>query len=142
MTKPAIPTLEQLQTIFPPAKTIEVSGLTIEVPVLSFAKVARIGAIVGPILAKAEGRSIVELVTANGDGLMRILSVALDWPMNVVEALPPDVALAAFLALVEQNSDFLTTQLAPRLAGLQAAGAQLGSTSSESSPSTDTTTLQ
>jgi hypothetical protein len=141
-TKPPVPELAELATLFPQPRIIEAGGIKISIPVLNFGQLAKVTTVVGPILAKTPAdQPIAQTLVDNVDALKEVLAVAIGWPIDRLEALPADIVVQITLELLEVNVDFLRSRLLPQAAGFAKIGAQLGSMSSPSSSSTGTTTL-
>jgi hypothetical protein len=114
-TKPSLPAVDELLALLPQPAIVEIGGLKIAVPVLTFGAIAKILALTRPILAQAPvARPFGEVVVEHLDTMLEVLAIALNWTPDRVAALPPDAAIQLALAIFEKNVDFFG-QCAPRI---------------------------
>jgi hypothetical protein len=112
-TKPTLPEVDELLALLPQPTVVDIGGVSVAIPVLTFGQVARIMAVLRPILvATPAARPLAEVVVGHLDTMLEILTIALGWPIERIEALPPECAARAFLALYEVNAEFFVRRAA------------------------------
>jgi hypothetical protein len=111
--KPRIREVADLALLFPRAVPLDLGTFRAMVPVLDFRRIAQIMVIAEPILAEAPGRPLPEVLAEHTGAIVEILAIAMAWPIDRVEALPPHATAQLFATLVDANQGFFRDPDAP-----------------------------
>jgi hypothetical protein len=130
-TKPTLPEVDELLALLPQPTIVDIGGVNVAIPVLTFGQVARIMAVLRPILvATPAARPLSEIVLGHLDTMLEVLTIALGWPSEKIDALPPECAARAFLALYEVNAEFFVRRAAALTPEVEKVAARVGQTCS------------
>jgi hypothetical protein len=134
---------EDLKALFP-GQEVVAGGETIVVSPFAFGQLPQVAKCFASIKGVIEGGDLVEIASAGGEDLLKLLCLAAKKPRVWFDTLPSDEGLNLMAAVIQENRDFFVRRMSPALQRLTQAVNGTGAPSSpdSSEAATDGATSQ